>query len=1359
MNGMHKMHDKNNITLTPTSQQELSHSVYIQEPLDPEVVVKREIVEEDFGSGAVQMENMQGQCPDKGYTEETSLDGVQLWQVKKEPSESENPKSSYHQDFAVHKETVDGGTVTEPMKVEARVTEPSRVVGISLLKPTKVSGAGLESIILHKQPFPGSVPITISSATEPKNVTFTTIGYTSLQNDRSLPIANRACSETMKIEPSQSSDQDPEHSEREDGGRSDIKDMKQVLPGVENENSCKDGASEHSKRAVETKRTETEAAGRVSTKVQQKASNKEAFGPGKVLVSILNRSKQTNLVVKSEQLVSEDTVQKALLALKYKNLRGSLKNNWSFLYNCTLLWSNENCIEYLKFYHGEATTIQLSVKIRSDFTPLIQVHGKHVSFEHEFWSGLPEKYTTPADIVKLLNKLYCFKVCVGNPDREYQSLIKSHVESCQPPQAYVEGDFGAVKDGVLYTSSIRSIACELLTKNKRCKKCLLYRNTLIKAKKQVSKDKQNAPSDLTTNKKAHSQMNSEELTAKLEQALEQAKTLSEEKELLRQQMTRTDDALKKSGGTIGTTFITGGELNMGTYLSTSVPQLNDFTIVTESNDHDTPAHKEDGSKVGTTTMVVPKEMSTNKDFQAEIGSQGGNGHLNMVNMQGKDHLNMVYMQGKDHLNMVNMQGKDHLNMQGKDHSNMVNMQGIDHPNMVHMQGKDHLNMVNMQGKDHLNMVHMQGKDHSNMVNMQGIAHPNMVHMHGKDHPNMVNMQGIDRPNMVHVQGKDHPNMVNMQGNNHSNMINMPGNALLDIVHMQIRDQFDKVVKDNLNMVQDCDVNKRNELDAKFNTPLMLPQNLDNSSASQIGVHHKDEKPIQSNDTAEMFDDSHPVAAPKNPHPDLERSLPSLVLHSESHQSTDMHDCKECGKAFPRLQYLKKHARTHQARKTFKCRRCKKIFPSLSILVAHRKVHADEKRVKRERKCDKCGKAFSNVVQLRSHTIREHWEDNQFKCNKCDKVFSQYSALIMHKRTHIVGKPFKCCICNGAYTSSYGLTAHMKRHTGERPYKCTQCSKAYFSSTSLKCHMRIHTGERPYKCKPCGKAYISFSSLHDHMVVHSGEKPYKCEYCDKGFHTSGSLTTHRKTHTDEKPYKCDLCPKAFSRLGTLKMHGVIHTGEKPYKCKLCNMAFNNKGNLTRHHIVHSGEKTHQCEQCGKRFATSTKLKEHLMVHNGEKRKQYGKSKPKSFKCEICEKGYTHASYYKIHMRIHTGERPYQCEVCDKSFSQKGSLTSHMMVHTEAKPFQCNLCEKAFKLKISLKQHALTHSGEKPHKCEQCGLAFGSKSNLKRHQLTHTGEKPFQCEQCGKAFIQSTHLIAHIKTHTSRSSNAGSRTKAD
>ena len=492
-----------------------------------------------------------------GPTEEISLDGVQLLRVKKEPSEPEDPVPTYQQDLDketvemdnnhVYKWTVassetvsmkiggtvtepmkvggtvvneqmnivggtaneqmkvgggtvneqmkvGGGTVTEPMKVEGRVTEPSRVVGISLLKPTKVSGAGLESIILHKQPFPGSVPITISSATEPKNVTITSIGYTSLQNDdRSLPIANRACSETMKIEPSQSSDQDPEHSEREDGGRSDIKDMKQVLPGVENENSYKDGASEHSERAVETNRTETKAAGRVSTKVQQKALNKEAFGPGKVLVSILNRSKQTNSVVKSEQLVSEDTVQKALLALKYKNLRGSLKNNWSFLYNCTLLWSNENCIEYLKFYHGEATTIQLSVKIRSDFTPLIQVHGKHVSFEHEFWSGLPEKYTTPADIVKLLNKLYCFKVCVGNPDREYQSLIKSHVESRQPPQAYVEGDFGAVKDGVLYTSSIRSIACELLTKNRRCKKCLLYRNTLIKAKKTSVKGQTKCP--------------------------------------------------------------------------------------------------------------------------------------------------------------------------------------------------------------------------------------------------------------------------------------------------------------------------------------------------------------------------------------------------------------------------------------------------------------------------------------------------------------------------------------------------------------------------------------------------------------------------------------------------------------------------------------------------------------------------------------------------------------------------------------------------------------------------------------------------------------------------------------------------
>ena len=733
---------------------------------------------------------------------------------------------------------------------------------------------------------------------------------------------------------------------------------------------------------VETNRTETESVGRVSAEVKQKVSNKETFGSEKVFVTILNRTKHSNSVVKSK-LGIETMVKKALMALKFKNLREGLKNNWSFLYNCTLLWSNENCIEYLKFYHGEATTIQLSLKIRSDFMPLIQVHGKHVSPEHDFWSGLPEKYTTPADIVKLLTKLHGFTVCMGNPDKEYQSLIKSHVESRQPPQAYVEGDFGAVKDGVSYTSSIRSIACELLTKYKRCRKCLLYRNTLTRAKTQETKDIQNAPSDLLTYKKLHSQMN----------------------------------------------------------------------------------------------CHVPEKT--------------GN---------------------------------------GKNRSGLL------------IKGDPGTSINN------LNEEAMQGKV-------------------------------IERDNQ------------------------------LNMVHMQIREQFDKVVKDHLNMVQDCDVSKRNELDAKFNTALKLPQNLDNSFASQIGVCHEDEKPIQSNETAEMFDDCHPVAAPENPHPDLECGLPSLVLHCESHQSTDMHDCKECEKAFPRLQDLKKYARTHYARKTFKCRSCRKIFPSLSILVAHRKVHAAEKRVKCERKCDKCGKAFSNVVQLQSHTIREHWEDNQFKCNKCDKVFSQYSALIMHKRTHIVEKPFKCCICNRAFTTNDALTAHMKTHTGKRPYKCTHCSKAYFSSKTLKSHMRIHTGENPCKCKLCGKAFSFFSTLHTHMMVHSGEKPYQCEYCDGSFHTASTLAKHRKTHTGEKSYKCDICPKAFLTLGNLKIHRVIHTGEKPYKCKLCNMAFNTSTSLTRHQKVHSGEKPHQCEQCGKRFTQSTQLRGHLMVHKGEKPKRYGKSKPK------------------------------------------------------------------------------------------------------------------------------------------------------
>ena len=1105
MKGMHRTHDKNNIservTLTPTSQQELSRSVFVQQSLDPEVVVKREIVEEDIWSGAVQTENMQGQCPDKGSTAETSLGGVQLWQVKKEPSESEYPGSTYHHDLDAHKETVE-----------------------------------MDNNPIYKWTVAPSVTV------------------------------------PLKVD---------------------------------------DGT-------VETNRTETEAAGRVSTEVQQKVSNKETFGSEKVLVFILNRPKPSNSVVKTK-LEVETMVKKAQMALKYKNLKEDLKNNWSFLYNCTLLKSNENCIEYLKFYHGEATTIQLSVKIRSDFTPLIQVHGKNVSPEHEFWFGLPEKYTTPADIVKLLTRLRWFTVCMGNPDKEYQSLIKSHVESRQPPHAYVEGDFGAVKDGVSYTSSIRSIACELLTKYERCRKCLLYRNTLINAKTRETKDIQNAPSDLLTSKKPHSQMNCQVLKAKLQEALEQAKVLAVANQQLRQQMTRNDNVLKKPGSvtiltksgarTIATSLMTGGELNMGTNLSTEesghVPQLNDFTIVTESNDQDTPAHREEGSKDGTTIMVVPTEMSKNMDIQAEIGSQGGGPHEGLV-----------------------------------------------------------------------------------LKAMNGGA------------------------------------------------------------------KMNSLLREN-----DADFTKKHVLEK---TALNLVRNTDNSSASQIGEHHEDEKPIQSYETAEMFDDSHSVAAPKNPHLDLGRSLPSLVLHCESHQSTDMHDCKECGKAFPRLQDLKKHARTHQARKTFKCRRCWKIFPSQSILVAHRKVHAAEKHVKCDKKCDKCGKVFSNAIQLRSHVIREHWDDHQFKCNKCDKVFSQYPSLALHRRTHKVEKPFKCCICNWAFTTNNALTAHMKTHTGERPYKCTQCSKAYSSSESLKKHSyRIHTGENSCKCKLCGKTYSSFSSLHAHLMIHSGEKPYKCEYCDVRCYTASALSGHRKTHTGEKPYKCNICPKTFLRLGNLKIHRVIHTGEKPYKCKLCNKAFNTSTSLTRHQKVHSGEKPHQCEQCGKSFAESTKLRGHLMLHNGEKPKRYGKSKSKSksFKCEICEKEFAHTGHYKIHMRNHTGERPYQCQECGKSFNQKGSLNTHMMTHTGEKPFQCNLCEKAFIYKLSLKQHALTHSGEKPHTCEQCGLAFALKSYLVSHQRTHTGEKPFQCEQCGKAFAQSAHLKGHIKTNKSRSSNAGSQTKTD
>ena len=225
-------------------------------------------------------------------------------------------------------------------------------------------------------------------------------------------------------------------------------------------------------------------------------------------------------------------------ASRYNVLRSVLQREAAYLHGFLLNRYQLTCIEYIKLYnHGEAPSIQSTVRILPDFTANIKVHGITLNSDHKLWSGLPEQFTSIHDVDSLLVRFTWYGVCVGNHEEEYQGMVNVGLSDLTSGiQAYKEGNFGAARDDVTYTSTIRAVKCMLLCKRLRCQSCSYYRGSL--RKRRWRKANVVPPASLLSSKKSHSQMTREELIAKLAELTSQAKSLTTANDKMARQIER-----------------------------------------------------------------------------------------------------------------------------------------------------------------------------------------------------------------------------------------------------------------------------------------------------------------------------------------------------------------------------------------------------------------------------------------------------------------------------------------------------------------------------------------------------------------------------------------------------------------------------------------------------------------------------------------------------------------------------------------------------------------------------------------------------------------------------------------------------
>ena len=343
-----------------------------------------------------------------------------------------------------------------------------------------------------------------------------------------------------------------------------------------------------------------------------------------------------------------------------------------------------------------------------------------------------------------------------------------------------------------------------------------------------------------------------------------------------------------------------------------------------------------------------------------------------------------------------------------------------------------------------------------------------------------------------------------------------------------------------------------------------------------------------------------------------------------------------------------------------------------------------KKTPKSRRCNECGKKFSNETRLQKHLAL------------LDKMNPKEGASQDCTTDERDGESYRCSDCAESFDNKCQFQAHLSLGKEWRLFQCPHCNRLF----SL-----AHCNLQDQMCPLCGKNAPDLVDFRTRVLNLKKQKSYQCEVCDKSFDEKKDLIRHAWRHTDRKPHQCQHCDKSFVEKDKLSEHVRTHTGEKPYQCVVCGRTFAQKLGLDSHVRTHSGEKPFQCTDCGRSFADKSNLKTHLLSHTGER----------LHKCSECGKAFGTGFRLKRHMRIHSGEKPYQCSECGKSFTTSKTLGIHRTVH----------------------------SGERRHKCAVCDKTFSQKSALNTHKLTHTGEKPHECIQCGKRFVQRPHLKKHLK----------------
>ena len=202
---------------------------------------------------------------------------------------------------------------------------------------------------------------------------------------------------------------------------------------------------------------------------------------------------------------------------------------------------NSESLRLVQCYDSDTPKLKLAVSVRSDFSVVVAVQDRILPADRNLWESLPRTCANVKTLEKILTSVANFKVCIGNPDKDLQTLI--------PFGSYLDTNSGAnykgYRDGYL-DSTIRSAKCSGLSTGERCLSCQTYRRTLRKLlqRKQTSEVVATPTKNWLSSKTPNCKLTHSQKFHKLKQMRTYVSDLERENERLKKEIQRL---IKKDG--------------------------------------------------------------------------------------------------------------------------------------------------------------------------------------------------------------------------------------------------------------------------------------------------------------------------------------------------------------------------------------------------------------------------------------------------------------------------------------------------------------------------------------------------------------------------------------------------------------------------------------------------------------------------------------------------------------------------------------------------------------------------------------------------------------------------------------------